>query len=56
MESGCGAVLSQLFFAEFLDQLQDGFGHACHEDSLLNHRSTLGQTLRSEDDCPVPRC
>ncbi len=78
-----GAVLSQLSFLEFLDQMQDGLyvvdrdrrivywnraareitgfeaadvlGRACHEGNLLNHCSTLGQTLCGGEDCPVLR-
>ncbi len=33
----------------------DVLGRPCHEESLLNHRSTLGQTLCGDDDCPVLR-
>ena len=33
----------------------DVLGRPCHEESLLNHRSTLGQTLCAEEDCPVLR-
>jgi len=33
----------------------DVLGRTCHDSDLLNHRSTLGQTLCSEEDCPVLR-
>jgi phosphoserine phosphatase RsbU/P len=33
----------------------DVLGHPCHEENLLNHRSTLGQTLCGEENCPVLR-
>jgi hypothetical protein len=33
----------------------DVLGRPCHEESLLNHRSTIGQTLCGDDDCPVLR-
>ncbi len=33
----------------------DVLGHPCHEETLLSHRSTLGQTLCAEEDCPVLR-